>query len=167
MFEKHPALFLDRDGVINVDKGYVVNKKDFEFIHGIFSLLKNYQDKGYKLIIITNQSGIGRGFYTNDDFNVLNNWMLNRFEKGGIFIDDVYYCPDLPESNSNDRKPAPGMFLKAIKKHNIDVKESIMIGDKVSDMQAAYSAGINKRIIINNTDKKYSTHQFPSIGEIK
>lgn len=166
MFGKHPALFLDRDGVINVDKGYVVNKKDFEFIHGIFSLLKNYQDKGYKLIIITNQSGIGRGFYTNNDFHDLNSWMLNCFEKDGIFIDDVFYCPDLPESKSNDRKPAPGMFFKAIKKHNIDVRESIMIGDKVSDMQAAFSAGINKRIIISDTDKKYSTHQFSSIGEI-
>jgi hypothetical protein len=79
MYENHPALFLDRDGVINIDKGYVVNIDDFQFIDGIFSLLKNYQGKGYKLIIITNQSGIGRGLYTNDDFLNINNWMLNRF----------------------------------------------------------------------------------------
>ena len=165
---KKPALFLDRDGVINIDNGYVINKEEFNFVDGIFDLLKFYQKQGFKIIIITNQSGIGRGYFTEDEFLSLNNWMLRCFEKENIFIHDVYYCSHLPDQKSNDRKPAPGLFIKAIKKHNIDVGKSIMIGDKVSDMHAAYSAGVETRVLINyENSTEFSTHQFATLRDIE
>ena len=143
------AVFLDRDGIINVDKGYVYKIEDFHFMDGIFDRLKDYQKQGYLLIIITNQAGIGRGYYTEEDFHILNEWMLNEFEIRGIHITKVYYCPYHPihgvgtyKIDSYDRKPNPGMILKAEKEFNIDLSESILIGDKETDLEAGRRAGV-------------------------
>lgn len=150
------ALFLDRDGVINVEKNYVYKIEDFEFIEGVFDTLKFFKDNGYLLVIITNQAGIGRGYYSEQDFQVLNQWMLNEFKKHDIFIDKVYHCPFHPtegigdyKNDSFNRKPNPGMLLEAKMDLNIDFENSILIGDKESDIEAGIRANIKTTCIIN------------------
>lgn len=149
------ALFLDRDGVINVEKNYVHKIEDFEFIDGIFELTKYFQDNGYLIIVITNQAGIGRGYYTDEDFHKLNDWMIDQFKQKGILITEVYYCPFHPthgigeyKKDSFDRKPNPGMILKAARKYNINLSESILIGDKEGDILAGNNAGIESNYLI-------------------
>lgn len=143
------ALFLDRDGVINEDFGYVYKVDDFCFIDDIFELCTHFQASGYKIIIITNQSGVERGYYTKDDFYKLSEYMCDEFLKRGIKIDDIYASFGFDE----DRKPSPNMFLKAAKKHSIDLENSIMIGDKLSDMQAGQNAGIKKLYLVGDKDQ--------------
>lgn len=147
--KKRSALFLDRDGVINVDYGYVFKPERFHFIDGIFELVEAANRLDYLVVVITNQAGIGRGFYTESDFQIVTDWMLNQFAKRGVHIDAVYFCPYHPEAvieqyrkESNMRKPAPGMLLKAAVDLNIDLKTSIVVGDKDSDMQAGLAAGV-------------------------
>lgn len=146
---KKKALFLDRDGVINHDNGYTYRIEDFVFIDGIFDLCRAAIKAGYIIIVVTNQAGIGRGYYSEEDFWKLTKWMCERFEQEGVPITEVFYCPYHPEygigeykKDSFDRKPNPGMILKAAEKYNIDLGHSIMIGDKESDIQAASKAGI-------------------------
>lgn len=161
------ALFLDRDGVINVEKNYVHKIEDFEFIDGIFEVTKYFQDKGYLIIVITNQAGIGRGYYTENDFHILNNWMVNQFRLRGITINKVYYCPYHPKyglgeykKDSMDRKPNPGMILKAQQEFNINLKQSVLIGDKISDIQAGQRAGIIKNILLSNSNVCVNDHNL-------
>ncbi len=142
------ALFLDRDGVINIDSRYVCKKQDFIFYEGVFEALRHFQTLGYLLIIITNQSGIGRGYYSEDDFIKLNSYMLDELEKQNIHIKKVYHCPHAPEQNCPCRKPHPKMILDAVKEFDIDVKNSIMVGDKLSDMEAGFNAGVEKLFLI-------------------
>lgn len=146
------ALFLDRDGVINHDSGYTSNPQSFEFINGIFELCQAANRLGYLLIVVTNQAGIGRGYYSEQDFLSLTRWMCQRFDEKGVHITDVFHCPYHPthgvghyKKESLDRKPHPGMLLRAAAKYELDMGLSIMIGDKDSDMQAARSAGVGKR----------------------
>lgn len=136
------ALFLDRDGVINVDYGYVCKREEFKFINGIFDLCRYAQSLGYSIFVVTNQSGIGRGYYTEHDFNDLSEWMCGVFQDKGITIEKVYCCPARPDENSPDRKPMPGMILKAAEEFRIDLSSSILIGDKITDIQAGISAGV-------------------------
>lgn len=136
------AVFLDRDGVINEDSGYVSKISDFKFINGVFEALSGFKKLGYLLIIVTNQSGISRGFYTLKDFENLNKFMLGEFEKNGIEIKKVYFCPHSPEENCECRKPKAGMILAGIKEFDIDVSKSILIGDKPSDIEAANVANL-------------------------
>jgi len=145
------AAFLDRDGVINIDKGYVHKIEDFEFKEGIFKLLKLLQQKGFKLFIVTNQSGIGRGYYTIKDFEKLTEYMLNEFGRKGIEIIEVAFCPHHPDENCECRKPKPGMILDLAKKYSITLKDSIMIGDKINDMEAGKSAGIEKNYLVKDS----------------
>lgn len=148
-----PALFLDRDGVINVEKNYVYRVEDFEFVDGIFDLCKTAQDLGYAIVVITNQAGIGRGYYTEVDFNYLTDWMVGEFNRGGVRIDKVYFCPFHPTEGvgryrreSYDRKPNPGMIIKAKNELDIDLSNSVLVGDKSSDIEAGYNAGIGHLI---------------------
>ncbi|MNI33878.1 D-glycero-alpha-D-manno-heptose-1,7-bisphosphate 7-phosphatase [compost metagenome] len=154
---KNKALFLDRDGVINIEKNYVYKIEDFEFIDGIFEVTKYFQDLGYLLIVITNQAGIGRGYYTEEDFAVLNDWMINQFKKRNININAVYYCPYHPlygigdyRLDSFDRKPNPGMIFRAEIDHNIDLTQSVLIGDKNSDILAGKNAGVSTIILLDS-----------------
>jgi len=163
------AAFLDRDGVINIDKNYVSKKEDFEFSEGIFELLHLLQQKGYLLIVITNQSGIGRGYYTLEDFTSLSLWMKDRLEKEGIVIDDIFFCPHSPEESCECRKPSAGMIEKARAKYDIDIDSSLIIGDKDSDMQAGVKGGIKNRIFIagkEGEDSANATFFANSIEEI-
>ncbi len=138
------ALFLDRDGVINIDRGHVFLKEDFEFTEGIFELCRKYIDDGYLIIVITNQAGIAKRIYTEDDFNVLTEWMIEQFSKEGITITRVYHCPHHPDIDGpcGCRKPEPGMILQAVKDFDLDIKECILIGDKETDLEAGRRAGI-------------------------
>jgi D-glycero-D-manno-heptose 1,7-bisphosphate phosphatase len=141
------ALFLDRDGVINVNHGYVYQTSDFDFIDGIFDLVKRANQQGYKVIVVTNQSGIGRGIYTESDFAVLSKWMVLEFAQRGALIDDVLFCPHHPQAKLEQykkvcecRKPKSGMLTNAALKHDICLADSIMVGDKLSDVEAAVKA---------------------------
>jgi D-glycero-D-manno-heptose 1,7-bisphosphate phosphatase len=138
------ALFLDRDGVINKDTGYVSAVQEFEFINGIFELCRCFQEKGYIIVIVTNQSGIARGLYSEEDFASLSKWMQNAFAKEGIEIAKVYHCPHHPEISGTCtcRKPEPGMLLKAIEEFDIDPSLSALVGDKPRDIEAGRRAGI-------------------------
>lgn len=153
------ALFLDRDGVININHGHVHTIKQFDFIDGIFDLCKLAKDNGFMIIIVTNQAGIGKGYYTEEQFHILNQWMLDEFKLHSIVIDKVYYCPHKPEDNCECRKPNPGMIFKAISEYDIDVNQSILIGDKQTDMDAAVSAGIkNIYLFLDNSHENTINH---------
>lgn len=155
------AIILDRDGVINKDEGYVCRSEDFVFKEGVFEFCKYAQEKGYKLIIATNQSGIARGYFTEEDYAKVNNYMLSRFSERGITIDKVYYCPyhqcahEKYKQYEYDRKPNPGMFLKAIEDFSLMPEKSFAVGDKKSDIDAALQSGIKNIYCIKT---KYEVH---------
>jgi D-glycero-D-manno-heptose 1,7-bisphosphate phosphatase len=141
--------FLDRDGVINQDKGYISKISDFKIYPGVGKAISLLNKKNYLVIIITNQSGIGRGLIKIKELENLHNHLKKKIKKDGAKIDDIFYCPFHPEfgkgkykKKSNDRKPGDGMIKKAIKKWKINTKTSFMIGDKISDKQAAKKAKI-------------------------
>jgi D-glycero-D-manno-heptose 1,7-bisphosphate phosphatase len=140
------ALFLDRDGVINVEIDYLYKIEDFVFIDGIFELCKYYQNLGYMIFVVTNQSGIARGYYTETDFETISKWMLNKFNLQGIHVTDIYHCPHHPKISGacSCRKPKAGMFLQAAKEYQVDLTQSIMVGDKERDIEAALNAGLHE-----------------------
>lgn len=148
------AIFLDRDGVINIDTGYISKIEEFIFVDGIFESCKEFQKLGYKIFIITNQSGINRGYFTKDDFLKLSIWMINEFKNKEIEIQKIYFCPHSPKENCKCRKPKPKMVLDAKEDFNIDLKNSWFIGDKTSDMECAINAGIDNLILINSNYNK-------------
>ena len=170
------ALVLDRDGVINVDKRYVFRVEDFEFIPGIFDLCRIAEGLGFLPIVITNQAGIGRGFYTEDDFQHLTKWMLSQFVERGARIGRVYHCPYHPTAgigpyrrDSDDRKPKPGMILRARSDFQLDLSRSVLVGDKDSDIEAGRAAGVgyNVRLVHEQSFRGGADRlEFPSIGEI-
>ena len=144
------ALFLDRDGVINIDHGYVYKVADFEFVPGVLAMCKRFFLADYQLVIVTNQSGIARGFYQQEDFESLTTWLKAQFEKNGSPLAGVYHCPHGPDDNCRCRKPRPGMLLQAARELNLTLSESIMIGDKASDMIAAKEAGVPDRVFFTS-----------------
>lgn len=146
------ALFLDRDGTINTDHGYVYRVEDFELIPGIIDLCARAQELGYLIIVITNQSGIARGYYTEQDYALLTQHMVAEFARRGIRIADVLHCPEL---SGPDRKPEPGLFLKAQRKHALDMAASVSVGDKPRDVLAAERAGCGRNFLF--------THDFNPI----
>lgn len=155
--EKIKALFLDRDGVINYDPGYVYRIEDFEFMPGIFEALAGFMALGYEIFIVTNQSGIGRGYYSQSDFAKLSEYMIGKFATYGVEIRQIYHCPHIPSDNCNCRKPKPGMILQALDEHNIDPQVSLMIGDKPSDLEAARRAGVESGYLIGQNDGEFKS----------
>ena len=157
------TIFLDRDGVINKEVNYLYQINDFKFTDSIFETCKYFINLGYQLIIVSNQSGIARGYYTENDYKILTNWMKKQFEKNDVTILDIYHCPHSPDSDCNCRKPNPGMLLSAQKKHNINMNKSWMIGDKETDIKAANNAGIDNTILVRSghmIDEENSNAQF-------
>jgi len=138
------ALFLDRDGVINIDKRHLYLKEEFVFTPGIFDLCKKYLEAGYIILVITNQAGIAKGLFTKEDFLKLTDWMIGQFLNNGVIISKVYYCPHHPDITGfcECRKPNPGMILQAVKEFNLDISECVLIGDMESDIEAGRKAGI-------------------------
>ena len=161
------ALFLDRDGVINIDYGYVSKIEDFQFTEGIFELLRLFLDRGYMLFIVTNQSGIGRGYYTKEDFLTLTSYMLDEFKKREIEIASIEYCPHAPEERCSCRKPATGMVDNILAKYKIDLDNSWLIGDKQSDIDLAHNAKIAHTIAIGERKIENATYAFRTILEAK
>ena len=165
--KKPYALFLDRDGIINKDLGYVSKIEDFKFTEGIFELLHLFVEKGYLLFIVTNQSGIGRGYYTIKDFNALTKWMVHAFKEQNIEIQSVQHCPHTPNENCACRKPETGMVDAILKEYQIDLSNSWLIGDKQSDIDLAHNAGIVNTIAIGLRDIIGTTYQFETIMACK
>ena len=147
------TIFLDRDGVINNEIEYLHEIDKFVFIDGVFDACLHFQNLGYKIIIITNQSGIARGFYSEGDFKLLTSWMTSEFKSKGINILHTIHCPHHPDENCLCRKPLPGMLLKCKKSFDIKMNLSWAIGDKESDIIAANDAGINQTILVRSGHK--------------
>lgn len=168
------AIFLDRDGVINKEKNYLYKISDFEFIEGVFEACKYLISLDYRIIVVTNQSGISRGFYRKHDFKIITSWMVNKFNQNGVKILDVFHCPHLPESNCNCRKPKPGMLIEAKNKYKLNLNISWMIGDSERDITAANLAGINKTVLVrtghkndeSNSDAKFIINSIQEISKI-
>jgi D-glycero-D-manno-heptose 1,7-bisphosphate phosphatase len=157
------SIFLDRDGVINKDTNYLYKIEECDFIEGIFEACAYFKTLKYQIIIITNQSGIARGFFKEKDYHKLTDWMLKEFKEKGVEILDIFHCPHAPGSNCLCRKPKPGMFIKAKNKYSINMSESWMIGDSERDIIAATSAGIKNTILVrsgNKIDEENSKAKF-------
>ena len=155
-----PAIFLDRDGTINVEKEYLFKKEDFEYMPGVADGLRELSDMGFLLVIVTNQSGIARGYYTEEDFRKLNDWMLADLEGKKIKIAGVYYCPHyvggiVPRYavGCNCRKPLTGLFHRAQKELGIDMDRSFAVGDKMRDLAICNESGV-RGVLLGNCDGK-------------
>ena len=139
-----PAVFFDRDGTLNIEKDYLFKKEDFEWIPGAVNAIGWLKQKGFMVFVVTNQSGIARGYYSVGDMEKLHDFMQQELLQEGFAIDAFYYCPHHPDIDGDCfcRKPQPGMILKAMKDHDIDKEKSFLIGDKDRDVKAAENAGI-------------------------
>jgi D-glycero-D-manno-heptose 1,7-bisphosphate phosphatase len=149
------AAFLDRDGVINVDQGYVHRIEDFDFVAGTLDACRQLARRGWLLVVATNQSGIGRGLYTAQEFHQVTDWMRAHFARSGAQLAGVYYCPHHPTDaidrfrmQCDCRKPQPGMLLAAARDLSLDLAQSMMFGDKCEDLQAAQAAGVAHRVLL-------------------
>ena len=173
----YKALFLDRDGVINVDKGYAYKIKDIEFIQGIEKLIKKAKIRNYKVICVTNQSGIARGFFNEDDLHKFMSEINTRLEKSiGYKLDLYLYCPHHPSAkileyrkSCSCRKPKNGLFLQAKQIFPIDFKKSIFIGDKITDIKAAQTMKFGKLYLLSNKKielKKVKYRQISNLSEV-
>lgn len=158
------AVLLDRDGVINVNHGYVHHPENFEFIDGIFEVARAARDSGYKLVVVTNQAGIARGYYSEQQFQQLTAWMCSEFLNAGAIIEKVYFSPFHPteglgkyKKDDISRKPRPGMIHKAQREMNLDLASSILIGDNASDIQAGTAAGVGTNLL-------FSKHPLPELS---
>ncbi|WP_233843751.1 D-glycero-beta-D-manno-heptose 1,7-bisphosphate 7-phosphatase [Dyella sp. 2HG41-7] len=153
--DRKKALFLDRDGVINVNHGYVHTPGQTDWVDGIFQLCRIAQNADYQLVVVTNQAGIARGYYTEAAYLTYTRWMHGQFAERGIRLLATYYCPHHPEGlgewrlNCECRKPQPGMILAAADRYDIDLSASVMVGDNVSDLQASQAAGVGAYVMID------------------
>jgi D-glycero-D-manno-heptose 1,7-bisphosphate phosphatase len=153
------ALFLDRDGVINHEAGYLYRIADVRWVDGIFSLARTAVNRRYKIVVITNQSGIARGLYTERDFDTLMNWMRAEFAARHTPLDAVYHCPFHPvhgvgqyKREHEDRKPGPGMLLRAARDLHLDLAQSVLVGDRCSDIAAANAANLRHAFLLAGTE---------------
>lgn len=149
MAANRPAAFLDRDGVINVDRGYVHRPDQVEWVAGARETVRRLNDLGYRVVVVTNQAGVAHGYYDEESVHSLHAWMQEQLAGQGAFIDAFYYSPYHPDAklaqfriDHIDRKPGPGMILRAMSELNIDKNRSFLIGDKTIDIEAAQAAGI-------------------------
>lgn len=163
---QNKAIFLDRDGVVNVDVQYAHRPEQIRFVDGIFDFCRSAKAEGYLLVIVTNQAGIGRGLYSEDQFRNLMDWIFAQFEARGVSLDGFYFCPHHPvhgvgeyKKSCDCRKPKPGMILRAARHLDIDVSRSILIGDKQSDIDAAVAAGVAHAVLFEG--------QFPILKDVK
>lgn len=148
------ALFLDRDGVININHGYVHAVEDFDFVDGIFDLVQAARSAGFRVVVVTNQAGIARGYYGEEQFHRLTAWMCEQFERRGGGIDKVYFSPYHPTAgigeyrrDEDTRKPGPGMIIRAQQELGLCLERSILVGDQPSDLQAGHAAGVGLNVL--------------------
>ena len=167
---KNKAVILDRDGTINVDKGYVHRVEDFTYLEGVIEGLKILQQEGYILIVITNQSGIARGYFSEDDYKKLEKWMINDLKEKDVNISASYYCPHHPQAKVDKyrkecdcRKPQLALFEKAISEFDIDTDNLILVGDKERDVDFCKKYQSVKGIVIYSNEK----HKLNNISYVK
>ncbi len=156
---RFPALFLDRDGVINHEVGYLYRSEDVRWVEGIVPLCRTAMSLGYRIVVITNQSGIARGLYTQHDFENLTRWMRAELLRDHVTLDAVYCCPFHPEHGigdykreHEDRKPSPGMLFRAVRELDVDLPRSILVGDRCSDIAAGRAAGLRECFLMAGTE---------------
>ncbi|MCU5771278.1 D-glycero-beta-D-manno-heptose 1,7-bisphosphate 7-phosphatase [Erwiniaceae bacterium BAC15a-03b] len=157
MAELVPAIFLDRDGTVNVDHGYVHEIDNFEFIDGVIDAMRELKNMGFALVLVTNQSGIARGMFTEDQFISLTEWMDWSLADREVDLDGIYFCPHHPDATEDAyrqqcdcRKPQPGMLLSAQQELNIDMSASYIVGDKIEDMLAGKAAGVGIKVLVRS-----------------
>ena len=167
-----PALFLDRDGVINVDHSYVFRREDFEWVDGAQAVIRRFNDMGWWVFVVTNQSGIARGFYTEDDMQALHDWMSAELAKAGARIDRIYHCPfhedgtiERYRRDSYDRKPKPGMLIRAMTDFPVIKERSFLIGDKQADLDAAKAAGVRGFLFTGGDLAAFADWALADMGE--
>ena len=161
--------FFDRDDVINEDLGYVYKQKDFIFCDGLFELLATLKKQDYLLLVMTNQSGIARGYYTQEDLFILHQYMQDTLtHKLGFCFDRIYHCLHLPSQNCECRKPNIGMVKAALKDFEIDLRQSFFVGDNITDMQCAENAGIWGKFLLQKDEKntESSQHSIKNLQKI-
>jgi D-glycero-D-manno-heptose 1,7-bisphosphate phosphatase len=166
--DARPAAFLDRDGVINHDAGYIYDWSAFHFLPGVVDALRDLQNLGYRLIIITNQSGIARGIYTEADYQALTKKLKASLLLQGVRLDAVYHCPHHPEGRIVEyrlecdcRKPRTGMIDQALRDFDIDIDRSILVGDKPSDIAVGIAANVGRRFIV----RRDGEGNLPPLGD--
>ena len=174
------ATFLDRDGVINIDHGYVYRREDFQFLPGTLAACAQLHRLGFVLVVVTNQSGIGRSLYDEDGYRRLTEWMRGEFAAAGAPLAGVYHCPHHPQAvlpqyrhACDCRKPAPGMLLAAARELSLELSRSVLFGDKASDIEAAVAAGVPQRVLLGTDGRAMppadlaprATARFASLAE--
>lgn len=171
--KRQRALFLDRDGVINEEIGYMYRIEDTRFVDGIFSLCRTAMRLGYRLIVVTNQAGIARGLYSEEDYQTLMTWMRAELQKQGVELDAVYHCPFHPEHGvgeykreHEDRKPGTGMLRRGVTEFGVSLEHSVMIGDRCTDVAAANAAGLQQMFLIGGTEEKECPGNFIQINSL-
>jgi D-glycero-D-manno-heptose 1,7-bisphosphate phosphatase len=170
---KERALFLDRDGVINIEISYLHRIEDVRFVPGIFSLCRTAMRLGYRLVIVTNQAGIARGYYTEADFEMLMSWMEGELRAQAVKVDAIYYCPYHPEHGigeyrreHEDRKPGIGMLRRAEREFGVVLADSVMVGDRCSDIAAANKAGLRQAFLVSGTEKVTCLGDYLLVDEL-
>jgi len=170
---KARALFLDRDGVINQEVGYLHRPEDVRWVEGIVPLCGRAQSLGYKLVVVTNQAGIARGYYTSQQFEDLMTWMRAELARDGITLDAVYHCPYHPEhgvgvyqQEHEDRKPGPGMLRRGAREFGVELAESVMVGDRCSDVGAAQAAGLRQAFLMGEMETRDCGGEFIRVREL-
>jgi len=171
------ALFLDRDGVVNHEVGYLHRAEEVRFVDGIFSLCRTAARLGYKLIVVTNQAGIARGYYAEADFEELMRWMRSALRTEGVELDAVYFCPFHPvhgvgeyKREHEDRKPGTGMLRRGANEFDLSLAESVMVGDRCTDIAAANAAGLRQAFLISGTEQPHCEGTYltvDSLGEVE
>jgi D-glycero-D-manno-heptose 1,7-bisphosphate phosphatase len=167
------ALFLDRDGVVNEEVGYLHRAEEVRFVDGIFPLCRTAMRLGYRLIVVTNQAGIARGYYTEEDFQALMEWMRVALRAEGVELDAVYHCPFHPEHGvgkykceHEDRKPGTGMLRRGVREFGVELSESVMVGDRCSDVAAANAAGLRQAFLIRGTEDNGCAGDYLEVGSL-
>lgn len=170
---KPRALFLDRDGVVNVEIGYLHRKEDVAFMPGITSLCRTAMRLGYRLVVVTNQAGIARGYYSEADYESLMTWMRQELRREGVEFDAVYHCPYHPrhgigeyQREHEDRKPGTGMLVRAVHELGVSLADSIMIGDRCTDIEAANAAGLRQAFLIAGTEEAGCGGDYLAVQEL-
>ncbi len=165
-----PAAFLDRDGVINEERNYVYRIEDFQFLPGALAACRELVERGYLLVVVTNQAGIARGYYDTADFETLTRWMEARFSEAGAPLSGVYYCPHHPEAKIDRlrvacdcRKPGPGLILQAQRQLDIDLRRSFLVGDKPSDIEAGRAAGVGRCFLLSDRASPPGAHRADAV----
>lgn len=167
MKQRKPAVFFDRDGVLNRDHGYTYRQQDFQWMPGAIETIRYFNELGYYVFVVTNQSGVARGYYTEQDIAILHDFMNRELMQKGGHIDGFYYCPHHPQGKvekynmiCNCRKPAAGMLIQALEEWNVDVEKSLLIGDKISDLQAAEAVGIKGYLFADENVYDFVLHRI-------